>query len=104
MTRIRVTRAAEQDLLDGFAFYEKQQAEIGTYFVDSLSADIDSLQLYAGIHAKPLGRFHRTLARRFPGTTCSAGCLCRASRRRSDSFMIQAHRSRQVGKKCLRIG
>jgi plasmid stabilization system protein ParE len=66
VTRLRITGAAEQDLLDGFAFYEKQQTGIGAYFIDSLSADIDALQLYAGIHAKPHGRFHRTLAKRFP--------------------------------------
>ena len=64
--RLRITRAAEQDLLDGSAFYEIQQPGIGVYFLDSLTADIDSLALYAGIHAKPHGRFHRALAKRFP--------------------------------------
>ena len=64
--QIRLTAAAEQDLLDGFVFYESQQETIGTYFLDSLYADIDSLIVYAGIHAKPVGRFHRALAKRFP--------------------------------------
>lgn len=64
--QIRLTGAAEQDLLDGFLFYELQQQTLGSYFLDSLYADIDSLILYAGIHAKPIGRFHRTLAKRFP--------------------------------------
>jgi len=64
--RLRITRAAEQDLLDGSAFYEIQQPGIGAYFLDSLTADIDSLALYAGIHTKPHGRFHRALAKRFP--------------------------------------
>ena len=64
--QIRLTSAAEQDLQDGFLFYEMQQQTLGSYFLDSVYADIDSLILYAGVHAKPLGRFHRALAKRFP--------------------------------------
>jgi len=64
--QIRVARSAEIDLLEGFAFYEEQQAGIGEYFLDSLFADIDALTLFAGIHPKPDGRLHRTLAKRFP--------------------------------------
>ena len=64
--QIRLTGAAEQDLHDGFVFYEMQQQTLGSYFLDSVYADIDSLILYAGVHAKPLGRFHRALAKRFP--------------------------------------
>ena len=63
---IFLARSAEQDLLDGHGFYERQAPGVGTYFLDSLFADIDSLVLYAGIHPKPDGRFHRTLAKRFP--------------------------------------
>jgi plasmid stabilization system protein ParE len=63
---ILLSRSAEQDLLAGHGFYEKQATGIGTYFLDSLFADIDSLVLYAGIHPKPDGRFHRALAKRFP--------------------------------------
>lgn len=64
--KIFLTHSAEQDLLDGYGFYERQAPGVGTYFLDSLFADIDSLVLYAGIHPKPDGRFHRTLAKRFP--------------------------------------
>jgi plasmid stabilization system protein ParE len=64
--QIRLTRSAEEDLARGVAFYEMQQQSLGTYFLDSLYADIDSLMLYAGIHAKPVGRFHRALSKRFP--------------------------------------
>ena len=64
--QVRVARSAETDLLEGFAFYERQQAGIGDYFLDSLFADIDALTLYAGIHLKFDGRLHRMLARRFP--------------------------------------
>jgi hypothetical protein len=38
---------------------------LGTYFLDSLFADIDSLILYAGIHRKVFGS-HRALSKRFP--------------------------------------
>jgi hypothetical protein len=52
--------------VDGFEFYERQLPGLGTYFLDSLYADIDSLSLYAGIHPRPLLNLHRTLGRRFP--------------------------------------
>ena len=64
--QIRLTRSAEEDLVRGVAFYESQQQSLGTYFLDSLYADIDGLILNAGIHAKPTGRFHRALSKRFP--------------------------------------
>jgi len=64
--QICLTQSAEADLLTGFMFYERQQAGLGAYFLDSLYADIDSLMLYAGVHPKPTGRFHRILAKRFP--------------------------------------
>lgn len=64
--RVLIARSAETDLLEGYAFYERQQAGIGDYFLDSLFADIDALTLFAGIHPKPDGRLHRTLAKRFP--------------------------------------
>lgn len=64
--QVRVARSAETDLLEGYAFYERQQAGIGEYFLDSLFTDIDGLALFGGIHPKPDGRLHRTLAKRFP--------------------------------------
>jgi plasmid stabilization system protein ParE len=64
--QLRITHAAEQDLLKGFSFYERQQQGVGDYFLDSLYADIDSLLLYGGIHPRPKGRLYRTLAKRFP--------------------------------------
>jgi hypothetical protein len=38
---------------------------LGNYFLDALFSDIDSLELYAGIHIKVFD-FHRLLAKRFP--------------------------------------
>jgi plasmid stabilization system protein ParE len=62
---VEILGEAEQDLLDGFRFYEAQGVALGDYFLDSIFSDIDSLQLYAGIHAKYFG-YHRLLSRRFP--------------------------------------
>lgn len=64
--KIRILDAAEQDLIDGFRFYERQEAGLGQYFIDSLFNDIDSLLLYAGIHPVCFGTYHRLLAKRFP--------------------------------------
>jgi hypothetical protein len=47
-------------------FYEDQQLGLGAYFLESLYADISSLQLYAGIHRKAYGNHHRMLSKRFP--------------------------------------
>jgi plasmid stabilization system protein ParE len=63
--KIRLLTLALDDLEAGRRFYERQQAGLGDYFLDSLFSDIDSLLLYAGIHEKVFGYF-RTLSRRFP--------------------------------------
>ena len=52
---IQISDAAKLDLLEGSQFYENQEENIGSYFLDSLYSDIDSLKLYAGIHRKKLG-------------------------------------------------
>jgi len=62
---IFILPSAMDDLAVGFDFYEKQEAGLGDYFMNSLFADVDSLKLYGGIHRKVFG-FHRSLARRFP--------------------------------------
>ncbi len=64
--KIRILSAAAQDLIDGFRFYEMQEDGVGNYFLDSLCADVDSLQIYAGIHPVCFGAYHRMLAKRFP--------------------------------------
>lgn len=63
--RIEVLDEAEKDLVDGFAFYDRQSKGLGNYFLDSIFSDIESLYLYAGIHAFHFG-YHRLLAKRFP--------------------------------------
>jgi len=63
--KIVVLPSALDHLSDGFYFYEQQRDGLGHYFIESLYSDIDSLQLYAGIHIKSLG-YHRLLSKRFP--------------------------------------
>lgn len=62
---LRILDVAEDDLWRGFRFYERKSRGVGWYFLDTLSAEIQSLHLYAGIHRKYLG-YHRMLSRRFP--------------------------------------
>jgi plasmid stabilization system protein ParE len=62
---LRILDLAEADLHRGFRFYERKSRGVGWYFIDSLSADIESLHLYAGMHRRYLGYF-RKLSRRFP--------------------------------------
>ena len=48
--RIEILDEAQEDLIQGFHFYEGREAGLGAYFLDSLFSDIDSLLVYAGIH------------------------------------------------------
>jgi hypothetical protein len=63
--RLRILSLAEADLLDGFRFYEWQSSGIGSYFLETLYSDIESLRLHAGIHRRVFG-YHRMLSKRFP--------------------------------------
>ena len=50
--KIRILTGASRDLLKGKQFYELQEEGVGSYFLDTLYSDIDSLVLHAGIHRK----------------------------------------------------
>lgn len=63
--RIKILSAAESDLEEGHRFYELQADGLGSYFLDTLYSDIDSLAYYAGSHRVVLG-YHRLLSKRFP--------------------------------------
>jgi hypothetical protein len=63
--KIVVLDSAKQHLIEGFSFYDPQSPGLGTYFLDSLFADIDSPAIYAGIHSVFNGSF-RCHSRRFP--------------------------------------
>jgi len=64
--RISIQASALSELRAGFRFYEAKEPGLGAYFLDTLSSDIDSLLLYAGIHSIHFERFHRLLSKRFP--------------------------------------
>jgi plasmid stabilization system protein ParE len=63
--KIVILPSARDDLADGFEFYQNQAEGLGSYFLESLFSDIDSLILYAGIHRKVFGSY-RLLSKRFP--------------------------------------
>ena len=64
--KIVIQASALADLADGFDFYERNEPGLGGCFLDALYSDIDSLQLYAGIHLIQFGKYHRLLSKRFP--------------------------------------
>ena len=64
--RIRILASASQDLIDGHWFYERQARGAGSYFLDTLFSDVDSLATNAGIHPVHFGKYHRLLSKRFP--------------------------------------
>jgi hypothetical protein len=49
--KIKILESANQDLREGFDFYESQETGIGNYFLETLFSDIESLRLFAGIHS-----------------------------------------------------
>jgi hypothetical protein len=63
--RIVILRSAIEDIARGRDFYEQQGEGLGDYFEESLTADIDSLRLYAGVHVMANG-YYRMLSDRFP--------------------------------------
>ena len=63
--KIKILPRALDDLQNGYQFYDMQASGLGSYFLDTLFSDIDSLVLHAGIHLKVFGYF-RLLSKRFP--------------------------------------
>lgn len=80
MTRVEILDEAEKDLVDGAHFYETQDVGLGRYFLDSLFSDIDSLQLYAGIHRLRFG-YHRLLPNTFRMRSTTASKAASPERR-----------------------
>jgi hypothetical protein len=63
--RTKILDEAQDDLIQGFRFYEGREAGLGAYFLDCLFLDIDSLLVYGEIHQVVYGH-HRCLSKRFP--------------------------------------
>ena len=64
---IEILDDAKEDILSSTLFYEAQQDGVGDYFLDSISSDIESIHLYAGIHPIKFG-YYTLLSKRFPYT------------------------------------
>lgn len=62
---VKIIEAAEDDLENGYHFYERQSKDLGDYFLDTLYSHIDSLAYYGGIHEHVFG-YHRLLTKHFP--------------------------------------
>jgi len=63
--KIIITNEAELHIAKAMQFYELQNYGLGEYFFDSISSDIESLQIYYGIHTK-IKNYHKLLSKRFP--------------------------------------
>ena len=63
--KIQILDEAQVDLREGAEFYKQQNAGLGTYFLDTIFSDINSLVLYAGVHIK-LNGYNRLLSKTFP--------------------------------------
>jgi len=64
---IEILDDAQEDILVATLFYESQRYGAGDYFLDSISSDIESLHLYAGIHSIKFG-YYTLFSKRFPYT------------------------------------
>jgi hypothetical protein len=56
--KVEILESARRDLVDGFYFYEKQADGIGSYFLESMYSNVDSLRDNAGIHPVLFGEYH----------------------------------------------
>jgi hypothetical protein len=63
--KIELLSCAVNDLANGRDFYDRIDAGLGDYFLDSLYSDIESLRVYAGVHVRVFG-YLRALSKRFP--------------------------------------
>ncbi|HAN99413.1 MAG TPA: hypothetical protein DCQ98_19220 [Planctomycetaceae bacterium] len=63
--KVLVSLEAQSDLVDGIAFYDANGSDVGDYFRHAILADLQSLSIFGGVHAKRFG-FHCMPAKRFP--------------------------------------
>jgi hypothetical protein len=64
--KIIIAASASETIFEGFWFYENQAKGLGTYFKKSIYSDIDSLEIYAGVHELFRGAYHRMVSKKFP--------------------------------------
>ncbi len=63
---IRILRSARRTVADGISFYERQEAGLGAYFLNSIMSDLRSLRIYAGAHQKYNDSYYRMVCTKFP--------------------------------------
>ncbi len=64
---VHIASDAEDDLAEGYWFYERQSIGLGDYFRSCLISDIESLAYYGGVHETEFN-YYRSLSKRFPFT------------------------------------
>ena len=64
--KIHILDRAQTQILDSARFYEMQSSGLGSYFRSSILEDIRRLRTTAGVHQVVLGKYHRSVSRRFP--------------------------------------
>jgi hypothetical protein len=64
--RVEISEDAQEDLNEGFVFYEVQQPGLGDYFIACLRADIEGLKVSGGAHRVVYSDYHRLLSKVFP--------------------------------------
>lgn len=61
-----VAPEAEQDIAEGYAWYEEQRVGLGEEFLSCVDACIEALRRMPEMHAKIYESYRRALVRRFP--------------------------------------
>lgn len=64
--RVIFRRAADQDIDDAFAWYERQQPGLGDQFLKSLGATIEHIRARPLLYPVVRGAVRRAVLRRFP--------------------------------------
>lgn len=63
---IRILRSARRTVADGIRFYERQEAGLGAYFLNSIMSDLRDLRICAGTHQKYDDSYYRMICTKFP--------------------------------------
>jgi len=63
--RVKLSESALGDLIDGWRFYEEQDAGLGDYFEQSMLQELETLESTGGVHRLVHGR-HRLICATFP--------------------------------------
>ena len=64
--KVKIPSSSKDDLVEGYRFSEDRSQGVGRYLLDSISSDIDSLVITAGMDPKVFGGDRRMPSRRLP--------------------------------------